>query len=208
MIVLVYSLLVSNNCNLCCFCRVANSEFTMRKLSCSLRKSSKESKGPTKRIRKKKALENFLPSLSQTNKDIMATSSLFKYTELLPHYGLLSKSVIEATRPGCQRMMFTEAEDNLLALGISQFDKDFKLIHAHLLPAKSPKQLQIRCKNKTAARAPENVIKHYRQTKELWPMPREISNNLAAGQYETLAVKKQRTFSSFSLLSYYPREEA
>ena len=104
--------------------------------------------------------------------------------------------------------MFTEAEDNLLALGISQFDKDFKLIHAHLLPAKSPKQLQIRCKNKTAARAPENVIKHYRQTKELWPMPREISNNLAAGQYETLAVKKQRTFSSFSLLSYYPREEA
>ena len=164
-------------------CRIVNGEFTgVNKPSVSPRKPIKEDKGAGKKRQNKKAPETFLPPLSQTNQELMATTAVFKFIELLPHHTLLSKAATQAAQPRGPRTMFTDAEDNLLALGMAQFDRDFKLIHEHLLPAKSPKQLQIRCKNKSASRAPENVIRHFRYTKELWRMPREISNKLAPGK--------------------------
>ena len=71
-------------------------------------------------------------------------------------------------------MKFTDAEDNLLALGMKHLGKKWELIQQHLLPVKSPKQLQIRCKNLLSNRAPENIIKYYRRNKELWKFPTQI----------------------------------
>lgn len=72
------------------------------------------------------------------------------------------------------RVKFSEAEDNLLALGMKQVGKKWDLIQEHLLPVKSPKQLQIRCKNLSSSRAPENIIKYYRRNKELWELPTRV----------------------------------
>ena len=86
------------------------------------------------------------------------------------------------------RIKFSQAEDNLLALGIAQFAKDWKLIQAHLLPVKSSKQLQIRCKNLSSTRAKENVVKYFRRTGEMWPFSTKIVSNVPYGECSATVV--------------------
>ncbi|EDV27028.1 uncharacterized protein TRIADDRAFT_54540 [Trichoplax adhaerens] len=69
------------------------------------------------------------------------------------------------------RVKFTTAEDSLLAIGLSKFNKKWNLIHEHLLPTKTAKQIRIRCKNLASGRSPDNIVKHYYKKKELLPLP-------------------------------------
>ena len=94
--------------------------------------------------------------------------------ELLPLHNLLPRTGDTPKQLNGLRVKFSDAEDNLLAMGMKQLGKKWELIQEHLLPVKSPKQLQIRCKNLLSARAPENVVNYYRRYKEIWIEPTRV----------------------------------
>ncbi|CAN8206808.1 unnamed protein product [Coccothraustes coccothraustes] len=94
---------------------------------------------------------------------ILATRKVFMYPELLPVCSLRAN-------PPRDKILFTKAEDNLLALGLKHFEgTDFPkpLISKYLLPTKTAHQLTVRIKNLTMNRAPDNIIRHYKKTKQL-----------------------------------------
>ncbi|XP_074079395.1 GON-4-like protein isoform X2 [Macrotis lagotis] len=94
---------------------------------------------------------------------ILATSKVFMYPELLPIRSLKVKHPKD-------KIFFTKAEDNLLALGLKHFEgTEFPkpLISKYLLTAKSAHQLTVRIKNLNISRAPDNIIKYYKKTKQL-----------------------------------------
>ena len=135
--------------------------------------------GKAKSIRKAKSTkslhEDLLRPLSQTSMATMASyPEIFRFLELLPYCNLLPRTGDTPKLLRGLRVKFYEAEDTLLALGLQQFDKRWDLIQQHLLPVKTPKQLQNRCKNLLSARAPENIIKYYRRNKRLWDLPNMI----------------------------------
>ena len=158
---------------------MVNSSYVRRRRTPSPRKCTtpkKDPKPPAKASRRtKRSDDELLPSLSDTNQQLMANNkSVFQFVELLPHHNLLPRTGDTPKQLNGLRVKFSEAEDNLLALGMKQLGKKWELIQEHLLPVKSPKQLQIRCKNLLSARAPENIIKYYRRNKELWKLPTKI----------------------------------
>ncbi|XP_016159539.1 PREDICTED: GON-4-like protein [Ficedula albicollis] len=94
---------------------------------------------------------------------ILATRKVFMYPELLPVCSLRAN-------PHRDKIVFTKAEDNLLALGLKHFEGiEFPkpLISKYLLPTKTAHQLTVRIKNLTMNRAPDNIIRYYRKTKQL-----------------------------------------
>uniref|UniRef100_A0A8C3UBJ5 GON-4-like protein n=1 Tax=Catharus ustulatus TaxID=91951 RepID=A0A8C3UBJ5_CATUS len=85
------------------------------------------------------------------------------YPELLPVCSLRAN-------PHRDKIVFTKAEDNLLALGLKHFEGiEFPkpLISKYLLPTKTAHQLTVRIKNLTMNRAPDNIIRYYKKTKQL-----------------------------------------
>lgn len=106
---------------------------------------------------------NNVPNLSQHTAWILATRPVFMYPELLPVCALKPKGPQD-------RVFFTKAEDNLLALGLKHFeglDYSKQLISKYLLPAKTAQQLTARIKNLTMKKSPDNIIKFYKKTKML-----------------------------------------
>ncbi|KAF4802360.1 gon-4 like protein [Turdus rufiventris] len=94
---------------------------------------------------------------------ILATRKVFMYPELLPICSLRAN-------PHRDKIVFTKAEDNLLALGLKHFEGiEFPkpLISKYLLPTKTAHQLTVRIKNLTMNRAPDNIIRYYKKTKQL-----------------------------------------
>ncbi|EHA99572.1 GON-4-like protein [Heterocephalus glaber] len=94
---------------------------------------------------------------------ILATSKVFMYPELLPLCSLKAKNPQD-------KLIFTKAEDNLLALGLKHFEgTEFPkpLISKYLLTCKTAHQLTVRIKNLNLSRAPDNVVKFYKKTKQL-----------------------------------------
>ncbi|XP_010642142.1 GON-4-like protein isoform X2 [Fukomys damarensis] len=94
---------------------------------------------------------------------ILATSKVFMYPELLPVCSLKAKNPQD-------KLIFTKAEDNLLALGLKHFEgTEFPkpLISKYLLTCKTAHQLTVRIKNLNLNRAPDNIIKFYKKTKQL-----------------------------------------
>ncbi|XP_041333910.1 GON-4-like protein isoform X2 [Pyrgilauda ruficollis] len=94
---------------------------------------------------------------------ILATRKVFMYPELLPICALRAN-------PPRDKIVFTKAEDNLLALGLKHFEgTEFPkpLISKYLLPTKTAHQLAVRIKNLTMNRAPDNIIRFYKKTKQL-----------------------------------------
>ncbi|CAK9860777.1 unnamed protein product [Sphagnum jensenii] len=63
------------------------------------------------------------------------------------------------------RLLFTDAEDELLAMGLMTFNTDWKAVQHRYLPTKSMHQIFVRQKNRSSARAPENSIKAVRRMK-------------------------------------------
>ncbi|KAI9124290.1 hypothetical protein K1719_005590 [Acacia pycnantha] len=63
------------------------------------------------------------------------------------------------------RVLFTDSEDELLALGLFEYNTDWKAIQQRFLPCKSKHQIFVRQKNRCSSKAPENPIKAVRQMK-------------------------------------------
>ncbi|OWK04754.1 GON4L, partial [Cervus elaphus hippelaphus] len=96
-----------------------------------------------------------LPCLPKQVAWILATSKVFMYPELLPVCSLKAKNPQD-------KIFFTKAEDNLLALGLKHFEgTEFPkpLISKYLLTCKTAHQLTVRIKNLNMNRAPDNIIK-------------------------------------------------
>ncbi|KAK4428184.1 hypothetical protein Salat_1587400 [Sesamum alatum] len=67
--------------------------------------------------------------------------------------------------PLANRVLFTDAEDELLALGLMEYNTDWKAIQQRFLPCKSRHQIFVRQKNRASSKAPENPIKAVRRMK-------------------------------------------
>ncbi|XP_058115002.1 uncharacterized protein LOC131257997 isoform X2 [Magnolia sinica] len=63
------------------------------------------------------------------------------------------------------RVLFTDAEDELLAMGLMEYNNDWKAIQQRFLPCKSKHQIFVRQKNRNSSKAPENPIKAVRRMK-------------------------------------------
>ncbi|KAF6146056.1 hypothetical protein GIB67_033415 [Kingdonia uniflora] len=63
------------------------------------------------------------------------------------------------------RILFTDAEDELLAMGLMEFNTDWKAIQQRYLPCKTKHQIFVRQKNRCSSKAPENSIKAIRRMK-------------------------------------------
>lgn len=72
------------------------------------------------------------------------------------------------------RFLFTDAEDELLALGIMEYNSDWKAIKQRFLPCKGEHQIYIRQKNRRSSKAPENPIKAVLRMKSSPLTPPEI----------------------------------
>ncbi|XP_061871993.1 GON-4-like protein isoform X2 [Colius striatus] len=110
----------------------------------------------------KKSASEF-PCLPKQVAWILATRKVFMYPELLPICSLKAN-------PPRDKIVFTKAEDNLLALGLKHFEgTEFPkpLISKYLLPTKTAHQLTVRIKNLNMNRAPDNIIRYYKKTKQL-----------------------------------------
>ncbi|XP_010210931.1 PREDICTED: GON-4-like protein [Tinamus guttatus] len=115
---------------------------------------------PRKSVKKS---ANEFPCLPKQVAWILATRRIFMYPELLPICSLKAN-------PPRDKIIFTKAEDNLLALGLKHFEgTDFPkpLISKYLLPTKTAHQLTVRIKNLNMNRAPDNIIRYYKKTKQL-----------------------------------------
>ncbi|XP_024061263.1 GON-4-like protein isoform X4 [Terrapene carolina triunguis] len=107
---------------------------------------------PRKTVKKS---ANEFPCLPKQVAWILATRKVFMYPELLPICSLKAKAPQN-------KIIFTKAEDNLLALGLKHFEgTEFPkpLISKYLLPAKTAHQLTVRIKNLNMNRAPDNIIR-------------------------------------------------
>jgi hypothetical protein len=63
------------------------------------------------------------------------------------------------------RVLFTDAEDGLLALGLLEYNNDWGAIQKRFLPCKSKHQIFVRQKNRSSSKAPDNPIKDVRRMK-------------------------------------------
>ncbi|XP_043858348.1 YY1-associated protein 1 isoform X2 [Dromiciops gliroides] len=118
---------------------------------------------------------------------ILATSKVFMYPELLPIRSLKVKHPRD-------KIFFTKAEDNLLALGLKHFEgTEFPkpLISKYLLTAKSAHQLTVRIKNLNISRAPDNIIKYYKKTKQL-PILFKCCEELRPDQWKPPVEREER----------------
>ncbi|KAL6606788.1 hypothetical protein ACP70R_042441 [Stipagrostis hirtigluma subsp. patula] len=57
------------------------------------------------------------------------------------------------------RVLFTDAEDRLLALGLLEYNNDWGAIQKRFLPCKSKHQIFVRQKNRNSSKAPDNPVK-------------------------------------------------
>ncbi|RZC59661.1 hypothetical protein C5167_006960 [Papaver somniferum] len=63
------------------------------------------------------------------------------------------------------RVLFTDNEDELLALGMMEYNTDWKAIQQRFLPCKYKHQIFVRQKNRCSSKAPDNSIKAVRRMK-------------------------------------------
>ncbi|EPS74726.1 hypothetical protein M569_00028, partial [Genlisea aurea] len=77
--------------------------------------------------------------------------------------------------PLANRVLFTEVEDELLAMGLMEYNTDWKAIQQRFLPCKSRHQIFVRQKNRASSKAPENPIKAVRRMKTSPLTPEEIA---------------------------------
>ncbi|GAB2242479.1 hypothetical protein Droror1_Dr00019254 [Drosera rotundifolia] len=67
--------------------------------------------------------------------------------------------------PVANRLLFTDVEDELLAMGMMEYNTDWKLIQQRFLPCKTKHQIFVRQKNRCTSKAPDNPIKAVRRMK-------------------------------------------
>ncbi|XP_048255933.1 uncharacterized protein LOC124134138 isoform X2 [Haliotis rufescens] len=118
-----------------------------------------------KKIARKKGSTSTKHPLLPSQVEVFWSSPVFLYPQLLPCRRLLTQ---EEARDS--RLTFTTGEDNLIALGLEQFQhlkNPRSLLQKYLLPAKTIKQINLRIKNMSSQRSPDNPIKYFRQNKNM-----------------------------------------
>ncbi|KAJ6804856.1 uncharacterized protein M6B38_185105 [Iris pallida] len=88
------------------------------------------------------------------------------------------------------RVLFTDAEDRLLAMGLMNYNNDWAVIQHQYLPCKSKHQIFVRQKNRSSSKAPENPIKAVRRMKTS-----PLTEHEQARIYEGLQLFKEDWFS-------------
>lgn len=91
------------------------------------------------------------------------------------------------------RVLFTDAEDRLLAMGIMKYNNDWASIRRHYLPCKTDHQIFVRQKNRSSSKAQENPIKAVRRMKASPLTPDEqarIYEGLKVFKHDWLSVWK------------------
>ena len=104
------------------------------------------------------------------------------YPELLPTQGSVAKK-LQDLMIDRKRMRFFPSEDNLLALGMEQFGRNYELISKHLLPVATPHQLKTRVKNICSKRVDDdNPVRSVRNKKILPPLKTELCLTFPRGE--------------------------
>lgn len=93
------------------------------------------------------------------------------------------------------RVLFTDAEDGLLAMGLMQYNNDWAAIQQRFLPCKSTHQIFVRQKNRSSSKAPENPIKAVRRMKTS-----PLTTDEKARIYEGLRLFKNDWFSVWKFI--------
>ncbi|ORX83000.1 hypothetical protein K493DRAFT_342084 [Basidiobolus meristosporus CBS 931.73] len=96
-------------------------------------------------------------------------------------YPLLDLDLIPQIVPALPRVRVTfhPSEDSLLLIGLKSFGDDWNTIRSHMLPSKTPSQLENRFNNLKSRRYPDNPVKEYylQQIKPLTVEEEEILRN-------------------------------
>ncbi|KAK1306714.1 hypothetical protein QJS10_CPA10g01129 [Acorus calamus] len=100
--------------------------------------------------------------------------------------------------PVANRVLFTDSEDGLLAMGLMEYNNDWELIQQRFLPCKTKHQIFVRQKNRSSSKAPENPIKVVRRIKTA-----PLTSEEKALIYEGLKVLKLDWTSIWRLLVPY-----
>ncbi|XP_047316707.1 uncharacterized protein LOC124920296 [Impatiens glandulifera] len=114
----------------------------------------------------KKTLATTLVERSKKQSIALVPKSIAKLAQRF--YPLFNSALFPHKPPPpsvANRVVFTDAEDELLALGLMEFNTDWKAIQQRFLPCKSKHQIFIRQKNRASSKAPENPIKEVRRLK-------------------------------------------
>ncbi|KAK6148209.1 hypothetical protein DH2020_019121 [Rehmannia glutinosa] len=105
------------------------------------------------------------------------------------------------------RVLFTDAEDELLALGLMEYNTDWKAIQQRFLPCKSRHQIFVRQKNRASSKAPENPIKAVRRMKNSSLTSEEIARiELGLKRFKLDWISIWRSFLPYRDPSLLPRQ--
>ncbi|KAF4372537.1 hypothetical protein F8388_027210 [Cannabis sativa] len=139
-----------------------NSELLGRTSTLSINAvSSSPSQQPRKKTMAANLVENTKKqSIALVPKDIAKLSQRF-----LPMFNPALFPHKPPSAAVANRVLFTDSEDELLALGMMDHNTDWKAIQQRLLPCKSKHQIFVRQKNRCSSKAPDNPIKAVRRMK-------------------------------------------
>ncbi|CAL5000268.1 unnamed protein product [Urochloa decumbens] len=125
-----------------------------------------ESSVPSVQLQQKKSLAATL--LESTKKDIIALVPADIARLAQRFFSLFNFALFPHKPPPAamaNRVLFTDAEDRLLALGIQEYNNDWGAIQKRFLPCKSDHQIFVRQKNRSSSKAPDNPVKEVRRMK-------------------------------------------
>ena len=113
---------------------------------------------------------------------ILSEPYIATYPELIPEQGAMAfDKQVEMEKE--LRIKFHKSEDNLIALGMAQFGKDFELIAKHMMPIATVKQIATRAQNLASKREEFwNPVKLYWKTKQLPALKSEVCINNPRGK--------------------------
>ncbi|KAI6704521.1 hypothetical protein NL676_007483 [Syzygium grande] len=101
-------------------------------------------------------------SVALVQKDVAKSAQIF--------FPLFNRALFPHKPPPtavANRVLFTDAEDELLALGIMEFNTDWKAIQQRFLPCKSKHQIFVRQKNRCSSKAPRESHKGSKEDENL-----------------------------------------
>ncbi|KAM0907285.1 hypothetical protein ACQ4PT_016228 [Festuca glaucescens] len=117
-------------------------------------------------LQPKKSLAATLVGSTKKDSVALVPSDIARLTQRF--YAFFNFSLFPHKPPPVGRVnqvLFTDAEDGLLALGLLEYNNDWGAIQRRFLPCKSTHQIFVRQKNRSSSKAPDNPIKDVRRMK-------------------------------------------
>ncbi|XP_010473726.1 PREDICTED: uncharacterized protein LOC104753129 [Camelina sativa] len=156
--------------------------------------SPSSSKSPSGRQQSKKTLAATLVESAQKQSVALVHKDIAKLAKrFLPFFRVSLYPHKPPHVAVANRVLFTDAEDELLALGIMEYNSDWKTIKQRFLPCKGEHQIYVRQKNRRSSKAPENPIKAVLRIKSSPLTPQEIvciQEGLKYFKYDWMSVWK------------------